>query len=243
MSDYLGNLIARTVSAGAAVRPRLPSLFEPVPAAGEAKSAPEFEQENFVERPPERPPVIPFSETFAPIPLPIPTSRQSVLREPEQTVTEISPAKKILKAGKESEPVAQPALIHEAVQPGIFSGAAPIVTGDDPLNPIRSKSDATKSPLRGAIMSVSHEATARQGPGPSQPPVALGPVIATIRSSPPIAPLPLVPTKAPPTINVTIGRVEVRAVMPHVTVPKPASRSAPKLSLEEYLKQRNGSRS
>jgi len=49
--------------------------------------------------------------------------------------------------------------------------------------------------------------------------------------------------KEPPSIHVTIGRVEVRAVMPSVAAPKPAPPSGPKLSLEDYLKQRNGGRS
>jgi hypothetical protein len=46
-----------------------------------------------------------------------------------------------------------------------------------------------------------------------------------------------------PTIQVTIGRVEVRAVMPPAqpTQAKP-TRSAPSLSLEDYLKQRNEGR-
>jgi hypothetical protein len=53
---------------------------------------------------------------------------------------------------------------------------------------------------------------------------------------PPIAPLSRAAT-ASPTINVTIGRVEVRAVPPpaqHRAKPKPSS----VLSLEDYLRQR-----
>ena len=99
MSDYLGNLIARTVSPAVAVRPQLPSLFEPAPATREAKSGPEFEQENFVEQPPVTLP----SEKLAPMPLSIPTPRQSVFREPEQTVPEISRARRILETSQESD--------------------------------------------------------------------------------------------------------------------------------------------
>jgi hypothetical protein len=53
-----------------------------------------------------------------------------------------------------------------------------------------------------------------------------------------------VPTSSssPSTIRVSIGRIEVKAMMP--PAPPPASpkpgRPAPRLSLEEYLKQRNG---
>jgi hypothetical protein len=47
----------------------------------------------------------------------------------------------------------------------------------------------------------------------------------------------------PPAIHVTIGRVEVRAVMAPGPPPKAATPPGPKISLEEYLKQRNGGRS
>ncbi|EFH84853.1 hypothetical protein [Ktedonobacter racemifer] len=45
-----------------------------------------------------------------------------------------------------------------------------------------------------------------------------------------------------PTIRVTIGRIEVRAVMPtkEATVGPPSTRPRPKLSLDDYLKQQNG---
>jgi hypothetical protein len=46
-----------------------------------------------------------------------------------------------------------------------------------------------------------------------------------------------------PTIRITIGRVDVRAIMPAVPAPRPApKRSSPALSLEDYLKQRGGGR-
>jgi|APLak6261659701_1056019.scaffolds.fasta_scaffold00030_14 hypothetical protein len=49
------------------------------------------------------------------------------------------------------------------------------------------------------------------------------------------------PQAAAPTIKVTIGRVEVRAVMPAQSPPAPRPRSAePKLTLDDYLKRRNG---
>jgi hypothetical protein len=46
---------------------------------------------------------------------------------------------------------------------------------------------------------------------------------------------------APPTIHVTIGRIEVRATPPPTTA-KRASQPAPKMSLEEYLRSRSGDR-
>jgi hypothetical protein len=53
----------------------------------------------------------------------------------------------------------------------------------------------------------------------------------------------LAPTSNPPiapTIRVTIGRIEVRAVMPPAMPAKERTRPAPKLSLDEYLRSQNG---
>ena len=47
------------------------------------------------------------------------------------------------------------------------------------------------------------------------------------------------PSVALPTIQVTIGRIEIRATPPAASRPKP-SRSAPQLSLQDYLKQQGG---
>lgn len=49
------------------------------------------------------------------------------------------------------------------------------------------------------------------------------------------------PSSPPPNIRVTIGRVEVRAIMPPEPKAPPAkpSRPGPALSLDDYLKQRN----
>ena len=44
------------------------------------------------------------------------------------------------------------------------------------------------------------------------------------------------PSTASPTIRVTIGRVEVRAIHPPAPTQKQATPQPPKLSLEEYLK-------
>jgi len=46
--------------------------------------------------------------------------------------------------------------------------------------------------------------------------------------------------KEPPAIHVTIGRVEVRAMMPAAQVKPSPERSAPKMSLDDYLRSRNG---
>jgi hypothetical protein len=82
------------------------------------------------------------------------------------------------------------------------------------------------------------------------------PVVVTVRSArrsrqEQVAPkLPLTPVPceertrtSTSTVHVTIGRVEIRAVTPRKVTPKIESPASPKISLEEYLKQRNGDRS
>lgn len=57
-------------------------------------------------------------------------------------------------------------------------------------------------------------------------------------------PVPVAPRPEPPIIRVSIGRVEVRAMMPP-TPPQPrppSSKPPPSLSLDDYLKQRDGGR-
>jgi len=252
MSDYLGNLIARTVSPAVAVRPQLPSIFEPAPATRETVSWPEFEQESFVEQPPVTGP----PEKLAPVPLSIPTSRQSLLGEPRQTVPDISPAKEILKATQEPERVPRATSTSESVEPRIFPRADPTLREAEPSDSAGRRSDIIKSPLLDAVASASHAVNAREETGRLQPAVALKPlvmpepperelparsdvqaIVPTIRPSPPIAPLPPATATAAPTVNVTIGRVEVRAVPPPAqqrAKPKPAM----VLSLEDYLRQR-----
>jgi hypothetical protein len=245
MSDYLGNLTARTVSPAVAVRPQLPSLFEPAPATREAVSWPAFEQQSFMEQPPVTQP----SEKLAPMPLSIPTQHQSVFGESKEPVPEISRGRRILETSQESEP---------AVQPRIFRRAAPTLRENKPSNSTRPRSDTIKSPLREVLASASAspEVRAREEVGPSAPAVASKPVVVreprerdlparsgvqaivpAIRSLPPIAPLPPAAATAASTINVTIGRVEIRAVPPPAqqrAKPKPAT----VLSLDDYLRQR-----
>jgi hypothetical protein len=262
MSDYLGNLIARTVSPAVAVRPRLPSLFEPAPATREGKSEPEFEQENFMEQPPVTRP----SEKLAPMPLSIPTPRQSMFREPEQTVPEISRPRKILETSQESQP-ASPAksIRHQStprepsrivsrrgddksspepeapVQPRIFRGAAPTLREDKRSNSTGRRADVIKSPRRDVIASASHEVGMGEQTRPSQPSVAskpvvvpelrkhellkspgVRPVVPTVHSLPPIAPLPPTAATAKPVVAPELRKHQllkwsgVRPVVPTV---------------------------
>jgi hypothetical protein len=63
---------------------------------------------------------------------------------------------------------------------------------------------------------------------------AASPRLEMRRAAPPPAPL-----EQPSTIEITIGRVEVRAVSPPAPRPPPETPAAPRLSLEEYLRSQN----
>jgi hypothetical protein len=246
MSDYLGNLIARTVSPAVAVRSQLPSLFEPAPATRETVSWPEFEQESFVE------PVAGPADKREPMPLSISMPRSSALHELAQPTR--PPSSRIFSPKEDGKRSLEPKV---AVESRIFPRATPTLHKDEPSDSTRRRSDITKSPLLDVVASASREVSAREETGRSQPAVALKPVVVpeprerelparsdvqaivpTIRPLPSVAPLSPAAATAPPTINVTIGRVEIRAVPPPAqqrTKPKPAT----VLSLEDYLRQRS----
>jgi hypothetical protein len=82
---------------------------------------------------------------------------------------------------------------------------------------------------------------------PSPARIVVQPQVATRRPSPELsrAAARSATANEPPAIHVTIGRVEVRAIMepapPRFPAPPPAEPK--KISLQEYLKQRNGARS
>jgi hypothetical protein len=65
------------------------------------------------------------------------------------------------------------------------------------------------------------------------------PQVTLSREAPVSIPSEGTPTPEPaPTIKITIGRVDVRAIMSAAPIPRPApTRPSPALSLEEYLKQ------
>jgi len=77
---------------------------------------------------------------------------------------------------------------------------------------------------------------------PAAPPRApLAPVAASARRAArsPDAPARPAPAALPP-IEVTIGRVEIRAVAPAPAPARPARAAGPRLSLDDYLRQRDG---
>jgi hypothetical protein len=281
MSDYLGNLIARTLSPAAVVRPQLPSLFEPAPANRRSKSEFELDQETFSEPPP----ITRRTETAAPHPpsvltprqsvlsepestsitsaakTPVPTPpsilapRQSVVREPERiTPPPISRSQGILHAAEDPEPSSADIVLKPAIRwdeskstPGRSETNVAPFTPEPRKN--NSRAGHLESRSRGSRDNVAPTAISQLSTPDSQPkkPTLVRPdatvqklraveaVVPVIRSLPQFPPAPK--SASAPTINVTIGRVEIRATSP--AAPQRARpKSANVLSLEDYLRQR-----
>ena len=128
------------------------------------------------------------------------------------------PRPAITASKKTTQPMIQPETIN------------PLKPAASPLLPVRDSSAPEPSLLPNGTTTASNR---------TAPPVVQPEIISPLKP----ATAPLLPARPPspnepPAIHVTIGRVEVRAVMPHPATPKAASPAAPKLSLKEYLKQR-----
>jgi hypothetical protein len=118
-------------------------------------------------------------------------------------------------------------------------------------------------PSRGQVIASGHETNlstdrgiSEASPRPlSESPRSSSELIHATQPRPPVRP-PVMPThelsigtslqhtNTPPAplIRVTIGRIDVRAVLPPTQPPRRTTSTRPKLTLDEYLKQRNGGR-
>jgi hypothetical protein len=112
------------------------------------------------------------------------------------------------------------------------------VEGPERLAPSPEPVPAPATRVEPQVVNLPEEPPAGRGPQPGSPTV----VPALPAPAPPAAPR---EEQQPPrpAINVTIGRVEVRAVFAPPPQPAPRPQPAPAMSLEEYLKQRDGGRS
>jgi hypothetical protein len=286
MSDYLGNLVARTIFQAAVVRPQLPSLFEPTLASGQVRSELELEQEAFSEsssatqrseaaapNPPANPTTSSTPSITAPdqsvlseplserivhrtgTPRSILTPSESLVREPEPIAPQISCPKTIRRASGNTEPS------PEDIVPGPAnkrrkgrSLPVQIEANVAPVAPELRKNDSHA----GQRESSSRRAQASEAPTsvsqlstPNSPPKSpslvkpaailqkiytVEAVIPAVRSFPQFLRT-RVPASAP-TINVTIGRVEIRATSSAPLPQRARPKSANVLSLEEYLRRR-----
>jgi hypothetical protein len=211
MSDFLTRLAERTMGVAAVARPDLAPVFAPAPSQQAAD-----------------PVVAPIDSVSKPAPPPLiePPTRSSVPRLSAEVRLEAQThhAKVELGPGTMQAPE-QPsrALFREPEKPGVVRPST-----DGPEPPRQRRIIVQSQPLI-----ASKQSPAAYDAGPASPPIA------ATRTS---GGLDAKWTEAtPPTINVTIGRIEVRAVT--ATPPARVERRLPApQSLNEYLKARNEGR-
>jgi hypothetical protein len=246
MSDYLGNLAAKSLGvAETALRPRLASRFEPLSLA-----APPLEVESTevaprpVDAPPRRTAPPERVEEDRSVPARSRRSRKRAAEEPE-TMPEApgpTPARGRFepRSAAPSEPSPLVPLSH------VERTARPVAEPEKPrpvLGPAPRQDVPVASSLSHQEKGKEGEASRAQKPVDRNPlesrtaPTALRPRVTVVERGPfPArreAPAPA------PIIQVTIGRIEVRATPPPAQPPRqrPAAPSA--LSLEDYLRQRS----
>jgi hypothetical protein len=288
MSDYLGNLAARTLAPTTLVRPQLLSQFEPPPLRTGVKQSIGFELDTQTESaapepvnqrtntsprilPPLQQPVVPapvMSEDRASKPVGRDDGEARHLRE-LRPATQISAPSKIFSEpsgqGDDSEtardatpvthkptppvpfvPVVQERS-RETPPPALIPELTPVVGRDEVQPPAAFPLERPARLVREIFVeSLSGQPPADPGPRLSVMPE---PVTKLKVESPAIRPngaasglIPPMPQSAAkdalPTINVTIGRIEIRAAPPATPAPRRSATRAPAMKLDEYLKQR-----
>ena len=233
MSDFLSNLAVRSLGPAPArdvLQPRLPSLFE-APAGTEPVAAPaaggpaQDRAGNAMPGSPAQRGSLPAAE------------------EPERLLPPVQPERTILERfEREASLSTQPAM--EQLQPAPQAPDRPV---SQPLLP-------TPGPGLQASASLPPEHASRSLPEDRARPVL--PALLELRGKPEAAPvlaplpvpvalrapgsLPEPPAQGQPSVHIHIGRIEVRAVTPPpAATPRPASKP-PRLTLDDYLHQRNG---
>ena len=264
MGDYLGHVTSRVLR-GAAIQPRVPSLFEPPQTPGGALVTPlrgiQMEREAAVA--PEAPPVLHRAEAFgrepqvAVPPLPpleprLQAVQQKVQERPEPRVTERKPEANVKPAPRDTrEPAIPPrkSELSESVAPNrlprqiVPRRADPIVAAprEDPPA-ARPKQVAVRPelpPSRNREEGKVAPAITTSRPE-SVSPRHYAPPVLPRRATPVLPDLAFTP-EAGPTISVVIGRVTVQPVMPAPAAARPAAGPpAPRLSLDQYLERRGG---
>jgi hypothetical protein len=240
MSDFLTRLAERSVGRPPAVTPVLPSLYEPAPDEGFVDAIEEVETLGPVSRRDGDPSLKSVPSWSEPAPaLSAPEFAAARLNAPERRDEGPQPAEAPVPQSMESPaaagPVPTPArpeaptmapLSRAAERPVPVAAAAPDslsregAPAPDPIRPSRANAPERAEPAA---------------------PTPHGPLAVTPRRPDPTPSVEIPTPSSPPVVRVTIGRVEVRAVLPVAPAPpapEPASADT-RLSLDEYLKTRS----
>lgn len=256
--DFLGQLIERSTESGAAVEPRLPSLFEPAPWTAQKnifgsddEAAPPAEEEIALPARPRRP--------LSANPEPDEVDRRSSIRvqdaEPDRRGT-------VARRAETSEPhdragamrsVVSTETIRRIVTDRVARESPPAAAAPSAHSEVREAADA-KRPARGESTppAVTETSRANEHPPQAEP---ITPLRATysqhVIAEPAVLigvsgllrdPSPAGATERTPVINVTIGRLEIRAAKEATPAKRAPAPGAQPMSLEDYMKQRGRGR-
>ena len=213
MSDYLSNLIDRSLNLTEVIQPLLPTRFEPLQPSGEplVEQFLELEQEgrvpsprislsSFSQSPPLNPQSQPLTAGLNPLPPTQAIAVDSVIPPPPEQLA--------------SKPINQQCFVDQM---------------NVPVEPSSAANPQSKSHL------IPERVESYQRSSVIQPRI--------VSSPEPVAASVSIAQPEPPTIQVTIGRVEVRANVAASPPRQPAKLPTPNLSLEDYLRSGNGGRS
>ena len=217
MSEFLGNLAARALGLSAVARPR-PAIFEarraapePLALEPETVSMPQAGRADEAPRAPTRPrPTQPAKKVESQVRKPVPSAEAEADAPPVRAFP--------------AEPPAARTRARVAPPPGDRpTNAQPVTERGVPVLPAAPPPERAEMPADTAIATT-----------PSPRPTRAA-------SEPTLAVRPSVPGRvkrdtAGPTVRVTIGRIEVRAVKAEEPPePRKKPRQAPRISLDDYL--------
>jgi hypothetical protein len=264
-AGFVEHLVAKARGTASTIAPRLPSLFEPVVALQAPEKTPEEtkEETDAASAPAWTPAAREVAQTV-PDAGPLPVPPQAASRDGDRSGHARSGAAKdrIGQAVSLPDPNATPALAALPL-PSMTTIPAPQPSrprrADVDVSAVLEPATGTRHPAHTVAMGEERAIPPQPAPGvdrpaplppdrpyatgilvPQPPAVALPP--AALRSEAESSTGAAAAEQSAPVINVTIGRVEVRAVQ---SAPPAARASAPKpkpLGLDDYLKQRGGRR-
>ncbi len=243
MSDYLNNIVSRSLSVADVVQPRVPHLFEQTAAAIPVDVAPAPTGENAVETmivagevqpstytPPPPSPVnpevaTPFFEQFRPAPVQHAPLATPMLQEPSSPIIEVTSRN------------ADPEAVNEsAMHARSVPERAPVTQQPRTVNHNDDRIAGAMLPSRVGPVTQSEPSVAVHRSDPVSPNTRNSSISQAVPAARPQQNL--VEQQLPP-IKINIGRVDVRAIMPAAApVVSHSARPKPALSLESYLKQR-----
>jgi hypothetical protein len=215
MSDYLSTLAARSHDAQSTLQPRVSSLFEPLPGTTSFSSNVNVDINA----------QSPFAEATPSFSAPVSSPQASLAFATPTAFPTATPRQ----TTAPDEPLLNTQSTH--LQLAAEPTESHAVKAESSLHLPSERQPAIPSSLEAALPSHRNAIDSRSVFQPN----------ITRRSE---ASLPMeMPTQTTPTIKVTIGRIEVRAVMSSSPPTKRSPTTAPsttKLSVGEYLKQRSG---